>query len=854
VQAPPPTLSNPRKYSKEFNQFLAHCLMKDFSYRSTAKELLKHPFLQAKKSKTFARKQPSFADLLQKVSLTSRENTLFGLQTTRTEEGKVTTNAEKVDSDGLFFADSNTLASLDKFPMFQNPLFERKTVLFTESHSDDEDEAESSKEFATVIEEGSEDHLEEIKEVEEASEKKELEIMVEDPLDEMDTGTVKRREPMESKEKEKTGTVAREKDTGTVKEKTVQIKGVQIKEFADGQEQQFEESVNVDVNVNTNGNGNGSESESGEKMEENDGEKTPKEEDEGPPTLRRLQKTNSVDSRHRTATRHPSNSPSRQLSVKKRDTTKRLINESLAFRRESRSSIEGMYVQSIHSRRFSRSSFETVPLTPSSLRPTKDTYNDDDWSRYSDATIPSENGTMNSERSRTSHGRSYSYALSISSMKTGTTVRASAMSVEESIKESVRSKLREQNNTDSMESDYINIPNFDNVAIPDHLLSRQASSSGLIAPPDSARPSQSGNPPSGLVKSVSMTSLAGNSLFTATSTFHFSESQKGVLRKLKQNLLMEVICIDVIGNQCLIGNSSGLFLLDELGKVITIVEGKTFHQVKIIIELGIFLAIAGKKMEIKMYSLIELSRVVKSGVSKPKEFPVHKMTDTVGSKHFSILFLNGNWFLSVCLKKSVVLYMWANFPHYKFMIVKEWKWAFKEKPLLSRMITRPIPPDELEDLIMGDRVDKSKPQSYLSHLCVQDSNRHVVIDIATNRFQTLHYDVQKRDLPVQVVHSPDRLFFAFSDSGFFLDVQTFQRLDPQFEWDVSPQHLVVIKDLIICFGPKSLVICDRNLTPLNHPTIKEDFKKVTFLASDNEMIYFAAKLGNDSNAIYSFEL
>lgn len=42
---PPPTVQDPTRFSPEFNDFIARCLVKDPSARPTAAELLTHPFL-----------------------------------------------------------------------------------------------------------------------------------------------------------------------------------------------------------------------------------------------------------------------------------------------------------------------------------------------------------------------------------------------------------------------------------------------------------------------------------------------------------------------------------------------------------------------------------------------------------------------------------------------------------------------------------------------------------------------------------------------------------------------------------------------------------------------------------------
>jgi len=43
---PPPTVENPSTFSKDFNDFLGKCLIKDFEKRPTAVELMTHPFVQ----------------------------------------------------------------------------------------------------------------------------------------------------------------------------------------------------------------------------------------------------------------------------------------------------------------------------------------------------------------------------------------------------------------------------------------------------------------------------------------------------------------------------------------------------------------------------------------------------------------------------------------------------------------------------------------------------------------------------------------------------------------------------------------------------------------------------------------
>lgn len=63
---PPPTLEEPTKYSKEFNDFIAKCLVKNPDQRPGAEELLSHPFIAAdRKSSVLAPLIEESNDLIQ---------------------------------------------------------------------------------------------------------------------------------------------------------------------------------------------------------------------------------------------------------------------------------------------------------------------------------------------------------------------------------------------------------------------------------------------------------------------------------------------------------------------------------------------------------------------------------------------------------------------------------------------------------------------------------------------------------------------------------------------------------------------------------------------------------------------
>jgi len=61
---PPPTLKEPAKFSKEFNDFLAKCLIKDPAKRPNATNLLQHPFIASQ----LAKGVPAISAVLQELA------------------------------------------------------------------------------------------------------------------------------------------------------------------------------------------------------------------------------------------------------------------------------------------------------------------------------------------------------------------------------------------------------------------------------------------------------------------------------------------------------------------------------------------------------------------------------------------------------------------------------------------------------------------------------------------------------------------------------------------------------------------------------------------------------------------
>ena len=111
-----------------------------------------------------------------------------------------------------------------------------------------------------------------------------------------------------------------------------------------------------------------------------------------------------------------------------------------------------------------------------------------------------------------------------------------------------------------------------------------------------------------------------------------------------------------------------MYHLDDHEKLTSIVSGKNYTQIEVLPALGVMIALCGTKHpEVRMYNLVDIRTAI-SGVM-PKMMFV-KLKNSSGAHHISLRKIRDAWFLSVSLKKKVILYMWDYYPHYKFLLVK----------------------------------------------------------------------------------------------------------------------------------------------------------------------------------------
>src|SRR3989338_3831989 len=90
----PPTLSNPEKWSEEFRDFVAYCLVRDPAERPSSKNLLKHKFIQRAKSTKILQ------ELIEKMNqIFAEAGGRFNFFKKRAEKEEHESSSEETDTD-----------------------------------------------------------------------------------------------------------------------------------------------------------------------------------------------------------------------------------------------------------------------------------------------------------------------------------------------------------------------------------------------------------------------------------------------------------------------------------------------------------------------------------------------------------------------------------------------------------------------------------------------------------------------------------------------------------------------------------------------------------------------------------
>ncbi|ELR21629.1 protein serine/threonine kinase, putative [Acanthamoeba castellanii str. Neff] len=143
---PPPRLSEPEKWSREFNDFVAQCLTKNATDRPTADDLLKHPFLQ--KAKNTSLLAHLVDETMEGIAAAGGREAALGLddesdsESEDDESGKNTSRKDSDDGDSDAYAGTTVISSqtiqAEKEKQFVPPYMQKKPAGEYDKYSVDE--------------------------------------------------------------------------------------------------------------------------------------------------------------------------------------------------------------------------------------------------------------------------------------------------------------------------------------------------------------------------------------------------------------------------------------------------------------------------------------------------------------------------------------------------------------------------------------------------------------------------------------------------------------------------------------------------------------------------------------------
>jgi len=207
------------------------------------------------------------------------------------------------------------------------------------------------------------------------------------------------------------------------------------------------------------------------------------------------------------------------------------------------------------------------------------------------------------------------------------------------------------------------------------------------------------------------------------------------------------------------------------------------------------------------------------------------MKQTRDSIDFQLKFSMGSWFLLVTLKNSVILYLWDNFPHYKFMLVKEWK--FEEKTLKSHII-----PEE---------------RSSQYKICIQLESKFILANVTSNYVIDFKLSAKK---PSSFLDSgSSEILCGFEDVGYLINRSTFQKIGHAFHWKTKPSSLILQRNYVVNFGVKNNIeIYEKTSGKFITDTTFPNFRKINYLYTQDDVIFFSAKTADSFSSVYALDL
>lgn len=326
---------------------------------------------------------------------------------------------------------------------------------------------------------------------------------------------------------------------------------------------------------------------------------------------------------------------------------------------------------------------------------------------------------------------------------------------------------------------------------------------------------------------------------SASDTDIMSDSYNNpIIHAFKREFSHEIFCGSMWGVNLLLGTKSHLYLMDRSGKaeLIKLVKRRPFRQIQVVEQLNLLITISGRKNRLRVYHLTWLRNKIlnndpeskkRQKAMLKKEKACKSLDKLIGCEHFSILHHEETTYIAIALKSSIHLYAWA--PK-----------SFNESTAIKVFPTHDLKPVTV-DLAVGSEKTLKIFFSSANGYHIIDAESEVMSDVT---------------LPSNnVILLPDSLgvgvMLSFNDETAPEEAneQLLKKILDVWK-DIPSSAAFECTQRITGWDQKAVEVRSLQATILENELKRRSIKKLRFLCSRGDKLFFASLLNNDHSLVY----
>eukprot|EP00732_Lithocolla_globosa_P001787 Lithocolla_globosa_v1_NODE_982_length_2993_cov_6.794418.p1 type:complete len:749 gc:universal NODE_982_length_2993_cov_6.794418:75-2321(+) len=289
---------------------------------------------------------------------------------------------------------------------------------------------------------------------------------------------------------------------------------------------------------------------------------------------------------------------------------------------------------------------------------------------------------------------------------------------------------------------------------------------------------------------------------------------------------IDVKCGSFLGVKYFFGTTDGLYNVNTQKNLDKIVDGFNFMGIKVLGGFGVLMALTaavGKKNDeriVRMFSLELLDRAANTSKKmEPGRFPNIPVDGTQGTEVFAAAMSGTVPYLCVGQKKNVVLYMWADFPHRKFMKLAEWN-----MPSAVTTVT----------FVTG-------PDGFVSHIGVRCQKNFIIVPVDSDDDKDRHVFSNGKELTIGLFPaSNQRFLLSFQKIGYYVNAKDYSQMEPQYTWKHPPTDAFPFGNRVISLSAGMVSVYNEKAKCID--TLEDiEEKNIIYLTNQFEDIITLAK-------------